>query len=149
MRHALEVAELVREADGSVNEIAAAILHDVVEDTDATLEAIRIVFGEEIAFIVAGLTDAPEMESLPTLERKNKQAQKLLTMPDSVKRPKLADQTSNLRDVYQKPPAHWSREKCLDYIRGAWIVAQACKGASPLLDRYFQEAYGLAMQKYG
>ena len=52
---ALELAEMHLDAQA----IAAALLHDVVEDTPATLDNIRDQFGEEIALLVADGSDAP------------------------------------------------------------------------------------------
>ena len=46
------LAELEIDAQG----IIAALLHDVVEDTAYTLEDIRRIFGDEVAFIVDGIT---------------------------------------------------------------------------------------------
>jgi (p)ppGpp synthase/HD superfamily hydrolase len=146
--HAQEVAELVAEAGGSKEEVVAAWLHDVVEDTDVELAIIRTQFGEAVAEIVSGLTDADDMSGLPTLKRKRRQAQKLREKGGRVKLPKLADQISNLRQIFHSPPSHWDNRKCLHYIRGARMVAEACKGVSPLLDGYFQEAYSKALSKY-
>ena len=55
--HPLEVATIVcREIGLGSTSICAALLHDVVEDTDYTVEDIRNLFGDKIAEIVNGLT---------------------------------------------------------------------------------------------
>jgi (p)ppGpp synthase/HD superfamily hydrolase len=72
--HLAEVAELVTQSGGSDPEIAAAWLHDTVEDTETTIKELRKEFGDEIADIVEGVTDLPEWLALSMHERKAKQA---------------------------------------------------------------------------
>jgi (p)ppGpp synthase/HD superfamily hydrolase len=54
--HPVEVAHMLFEAGHSESVVAAALLHDVVEDCDATIEEIDQHFGEEIAFLVGTMT---------------------------------------------------------------------------------------------
>lgn len=57
-KHCAEVAALVATAPGATEEmVAAAWLHDTVEDTETTLDTIKGLFGEEVARLVKGLTD--------------------------------------------------------------------------------------------
>jgi len=56
--HLLQVAGLVLEHGGSVDQAVAALLHDVVEDTPATVEDVDRHFGPAVAAIVADCTDA-------------------------------------------------------------------------------------------
>src|SRR5580700_10404134 len=86
--HLEEVAILVEQSGGSPEEIAAAWLHDAVEDTDVTLEEIRKQFGDAVADIVDGLTDPLEYKGMPTLERKTLQSKRIHTKSDSIKRVK-------------------------------------------------------------
>lgn len=58
--HPEAVAALVMQYGGTETMVAAAYLHDVVEDTPITIEDIRDFFGSEIASIVDGLTDVSE-----------------------------------------------------------------------------------------
>ena len=55
-KHPLDVAVIVLDNGGDDATIAASLLHDVVEDTPITLEEIRKKFGEEITFLVDGVT---------------------------------------------------------------------------------------------
>lgn len=148
INHLREVAGLVKESGGSDEEITAALLHDSVEDTETTLEDIKLGFGHEVALMVDALTDAPEIESLPTLERKTIQAERVRTKNSSIKRIKLSDQISNVRGVAIDPPMKWSREKCSDYIEGARRIAEECKGISEFLDGQFADAYVQAIKIY-
>jgi guanosine-3',5'-bis(diphosphate) 3'-pyrophosphohydrolase len=77
IHHLTEVADLVTQSGGSDQEIAAAWLHDTVEDTDTTIEDIRREFGDEIAHVVEGVTDLKEWLPLPLSERKAKQAERV------------------------------------------------------------------------
>src|SRR5215471_20100597 len=56
IQHPLEVALLLADMRIDADGIAAALLHDVVEDTDFTLEELRAQFGEAVANIVDGVT---------------------------------------------------------------------------------------------
>ena len=69
INHPLHVASLLAGAGktSDVNVLIAALLHDAVEDTDATLDDIREQFGEEVADLVAEVSDD---KSLPKHERK-------------------------------------------------------------------------------
>ena len=58
--HPAAVAALVAADGGSEDEIIAAWLHDVVEDTDATIEQVRERFGNDVAAIVATCTDTTQ-----------------------------------------------------------------------------------------
>jgi (p)ppGpp synthase/HD superfamily hydrolase len=72
--HLLQVSGLVLEHGGDLEQASAALLHDVVEDTAATIEEVRAAFGPGVADIVADCTDtradeAPDRKR-PWLERK-------------------------------------------------------------------------------
>ncbi|HVZ76122.1 MAG TPA: HD domain-containing protein [Candidatus Paceibacterota bacterium] len=146
--HLKDVADLVEAAGGTPWEIAAAWLHDTVEDTSTTLEEIRVIFGAEVAHTVDGLTDPPHFTGMPTLERKTLQAQRVVHKDKSVKLVKLADQTSNVRSVTSDPPVDWTPQKCRDYIDGARLIAEECKDASPVLYVEFCKAYKAADRIY-
>ena len=72
INHPLEVANLLANV-GGVNDIGilmAAILHDTIEDTDATADELRELFGERVTGLVLEITDD---KSLPKAERKRLQ----------------------------------------------------------------------------
>jgi 5'-deoxynucleotidase YfbR-like HD superfamily hydrolase len=73
--------------------IVAAILHDVVEDTDTDLEEIEDIFGQTIAQYVNLLT---KNQALPKREREREYDDKLENAPETVKIAKLADLYDNL-----------------------------------------------------
>ncbi len=67
--HPVEVARLLREAGCSADVVAAGLLHDVVEDTDVTLDDIRERFGGRVAALVEAVTDDPRILSYPRRKR--------------------------------------------------------------------------------
>jgi (p)ppGpp synthase/HD superfamily hydrolase len=144
VNHVLEVAHLVAEAGGTPEMVAAALLHDTVEDTEATEATIAAAFGPCIATLVAGLTDAPEWEALPREARKRRQADHMARAPRAVKRIKIADQTSNVRDVGRLPKG-WEPAEARAYIAGAALVVDACRGADAGLEAAFDAARAEAL----
>lgn len=97
--HCLEVARLVAGAGGSPTMIAAALLHDVVEDTAATSEDLRARFGDAVAEAVAWLTDISRPEDGNRALRKALDRDHLAAAPAEVKTVKLADIVSNTRSI--------------------------------------------------
>jgi len=149
IEHLQEVAVLVWVSGGCEIEIAAGWLHDTVEDTPVTLEEIAGLFGAEVAEIVHGLTDTKEMEELPLLARKRAQAHRVKAESPSVRRVKLCDQISNIKYIVTDPPAHWTHERNRDYCIGAKLIADECRGISPLLDQLFADQYAKAKEIFG
>ncbi|HSH50853.1 MAG TPA: RelA/SpoT family protein [Bacteroidales bacterium] len=105
--HPLAVAKIVTSEIGlGAISIACALLHDVVEDTDYTLEDIRHLFGDKIASIIDGLTKiAGVFDNRSSLQAENFRKM-LLTMSDDVRviLIKLADRLHNMRTLDSMPP---------------------------------------------
>ncbi len=100
--HPLAVAKIVTSEIGlGAISIACALLHDVVEDTDYTLEDIRHLFGDKVASIIDGLTKiAGVFDNRSSLQAENFRKM-LLTMSDDVRviLIKLADRLHNMRTL--------------------------------------------------
>ena len=127
--HLEEVAALVERWSGSERAIAAAWLHDAVEDCPPTSVAeLEALFGKEIAGILAELTDD---KSLPKAERKKQQILNAPKKSNEASLVKLADKTSNIRAIANSPPDGWSLERRLEYIGWANTVV----GHLPLLPK--------------
>jgi (p)ppGpp synthase/HD superfamily hydrolase len=62
MAHLLNVCKLLAENNCSDEVLAAALLHDIVEDTDVTIQEIESTFGQHIAEIVSGATELDKLE---------------------------------------------------------------------------------------
>lgn len=137
--HPAMVARLVSQAGCSDEEIAAAWLHDTVEDTNVVIETIKKEFGNEVAHIVEGLTDIPGWENLPVSERKQRQADRVLTERDSVKKVKLADQVSAVS--LDSANTLLDKQHRIEYVEGCKKIADNCAGLNDFLDNKFQEVY--------
>jgi guanosine-3',5'-bis(diphosphate) 3'-pyrophosphohydrolase len=98
INHLLEVASLVAEAtEGKDPElIAAALLHDAIEDQEVPAEIIERDFGPRVLALVKEVTDD---KTLDKAARKRLQIEKANTKSQGAKVIKLADKTSNLRSV--------------------------------------------------
>jgi len=139
VNHVIEVAELLARV-GGVHDIAtlqAAILHDVVEDTEATFEDIERGFGADVRRIVEQVTDD---RCLPKHERKQRQIEKAPNLTDAAKMVKIADKISNVCAIMLSPPPDWSRERRLEYVDWSARVVAGCRGCSPPLERYYDKA---------
>jgi guanosine-3',5'-bis(diphosphate) 3'-pyrophosphohydrolase len=105
--HPLEVALIVSEEIGlGVTSTVCAILHDVVEDTDLTIEDIENAFGKKIASIIDGLTKISGVFDKETNSLQAENFRKmLLTLSDDVRVifVKLADRLHNMRTLDSLP----------------------------------------------
>jgi (p)ppGpp synthase/HD superfamily hydrolase len=113
--HLLGVTALVLEAGGDEDQAIAALLHDAVEDQGGmqTLEAIRSRFGERVAGIVDGCTDAYQVPKPPWKERKEEYMQHLRSVPQDVRLVSLADKVYNahaiLADLRRQGSETWDK----------------------------------------
>ncbi|HYG84744.1 MAG TPA: HD domain-containing protein [Azospirillum sp.] len=143
--HLSETADLVAKAGGSPEEIAAAWLHDMVEDGHVTIDVIRERFGDAVAALVAGVTDPDDILGAATIqERKAAQAKRLATAPAGSKRIKMAEQISILRALTKERPRSWSLERSIGYVEGTRHVADICREVSPFLNEQFAAAHAAA-----
>lgn len=97
--HPAEVAKIVRDAGGTDAMVAAAWLHDVVEDTGVTIETIRAEFGAEVAELVGWLTDVSKPEDGPRWFRKKMDREHTAQAPAEAQTIKLADLISNTKTI--------------------------------------------------
>jgi GTP pyrophosphokinase len=105
--HPLEVAEVLAEMKMDATSIAAGLLHDSVEDTPATNEEIEAGFGEQVAHIVAGVTNIDKIEFANREDRQAENVRKmLLAMVSDVRVVliKLADRLHNMRTLEHLRP---------------------------------------------
>ena len=78
INHPLHVALLLSEYNTGPQTIAAGLLHDVVEDTDVTLDQVRNQFGEDVAKIVDGVTKISKLKYMTKEKVLAKSHQKIL-----------------------------------------------------------------------
>jgi (p)ppGpp synthase/HD superfamily hydrolase len=100
--HPAEVAGIIDNLEGgTVEMIAAAWLHDVVEDTGVTIETIRAEFGEEVAELVGWLTDVSRPEQGNRATRKAIDRAHTAMAPAEAQTVKLADIISNCTSIVE------------------------------------------------
>jgi (p)ppGpp synthase/HD superfamily hydrolase len=102
--HPIEVAEIVKTVAYTPEMIAAALLHDVVEDTDASLEDILHRFGSAVADLVRDLTDVSQPEDGNRATRKALDRAHTAQASAAAKTIKLADLISNSRSIVEFDP---------------------------------------------
>lgn len=133
INHLIEVAHLLATV-AKVQDtyiLSAAILHDVIEDTNATLQEVSDLFGSQVAEWVAALTDD---KTLPKDERKRQVLMHLPNADEAVRLIKLADLCSNVASV----PDGWEPERIEAYLSWAHQTAALCTGICPELDAVFK-----------
>ncbi|HEX5948644.1 MAG TPA: bifunctional (p)ppGpp synthetase/guanosine-3',5'-bis(diphosphate) 3'-pyrophosphohydrolase [Actinomycetota bacterium] len=106
IRHPLGVAHILADLGMDTTTLVAALLHDVVEDTDLSLEAIETEFGAEVGAIVDGLT---KLDRIEYRTREQEQAENVRKMVVAMARDirvliiKLADRLHNMRTLEALP----------------------------------------------
>ena len=104
--HPLAVAKIaVKEIGLGTKSAVAALLHDVVEDTDYTVEDIANLFGPKIASLVDGLTKISEVMGSNTTKQAESFRKMILTLADDVRviLIKIADRLHNMRTLDSMP----------------------------------------------
>lgn len=103
--HPAEVASIVASVPGSTPDmVAAAWLHDVIEDTGCTFTDVHMAFGIDIATLVGWLTDVSKPEDGNRAKRKAMDRVHTAQAPAEAQTIKLADLISNSRSIMQHDP---------------------------------------------
>jgi (p)ppGpp synthase/HD superfamily hydrolase len=113
--------------------LAAAYLHDVVEDTPVTIEAVRAAFGPEVGELVDWLTDISRPQDGNRRLRKELDRQHLAKAPPAAKTIKLADLIDNTLTIRQHDPSFWRV-----YRREKLALLEVLREGDPAL---WQQAY--------
>jgi guanosine-3',5'-bis(diphosphate) 3'-pyrophosphohydrolase len=154
--HPLEVAAILTDLKLDDATIVAALLHDTIEDTEATRAEIDQIFGPEIGALVEGLT---KLKRLELVSREAKQAENLrkllLAIADDVRvlLVKLADRLHNMRTLEFVPPESRRRiaEETLDIyapLAGRMGMQEMREELEDLSFRTLdQDAYNVVMQR--
>ncbi len=140
INHPIAVANVLANEAGITDPtiLAAALLHDTIEDTATTPQELEAEFGAQIAAVVAEVTDD---KSLPKQERKRLQIEHAATLSEQAKLVKLADKICNVRDMSRSPPVNWSLERKAEYFVWAKQVVDAVRGVSPVLESLFDQEF--------
>ncbi|MEK7991011.1 MAG: HD domain-containing protein [Thiotrichaceae bacterium] len=138
IHHPIQVAKILWDTGKIQDEavLAAALLHDTLEDTDTQADELESIFGTEILGLVKEVSDD---KSLPKSERKRLQIAHATTISSQAKLIKLADKIANIQDIGQAPPTGWSTERRLEYLDWGEKVVQGLRGSNAALEAYFDE----------
>ena len=107
IEHPLYVAGILCDMRMDTNSIAAGLLHDTIEDTDTTMEDIRALFGEDIAFLVESLTNLSKMQFRTSADAQAENFRKMfLAMAEDMRviLIKFADRLHNMRTLEHLSP---------------------------------------------
>ena len=125
--HPMEAVEIVATMTADQELLAAAVLHDTVEDTDVTVEQLRVEFGERVASLVADESDVmPEgmTEEDSWHQRKQAAIDRLSKASHDAKMVAMGDKLSNMRaiarDYAELGDALWKRFHTSDPKEHAW-----------------------------
>jgi hypothetical protein len=140
--HLRAVAELVGTVSSDPEMLAAAWLHDVLEDTPATYEDVEREFGVEVADLVAELTDVSRASDGNRAVRKAIDRAHLARASGRAQTVKLADLIDNCRDIV----AHDSRFARVFVTEAAALIEVLNQGDATLLARAGREVRDAAQQ---
>lgn len=128
--HPMEAAAIVASMTNDKEVIAAAALHDVVEDTNYTIDYIKKEFGNRVASLVASETEnkRPELPEEETWKiRKEETLEYLKDAPTETKIVTLGDKLSNIRAIYRDylelGDKLWDRFNQKDKSEHAWYYS--------------------------
>ena len=133
INHPIQVTETLWTLGGvrDTNLLVAALLHDTIEDTDATPDEIKQQFGEDVLDLVLEVTDD---KSLPKQVRKQLQIETAPHKSERAKLLKLADKLCNIRDIVHLPPANWPLSRKQEYLLWTEKVVQGLRGTNKELE---------------
>jgi len=135
INHPIAVAAAL--ADAGVTDpaiLAAALLHDTIEDTDTTAAELEECFGSAVRGLVEEMTDD---KSLEKAVRKELQVEHAPHASAGARMIKLADKICNVRDVAASPPPDWPVARRAEYLDWSARVVAGCRGCQPALEALF------------
>jgi Guanosine polyphosphate pyrophosphohydrolases/synthetases len=140
INHPIALAEVLHTHGGVTDPIvlAAALLHDTIEDTLTTYDELRGQFGAPVADVVVEVTD---VKFLGKEARKRLQITKAGRASERARHVKLADKICNLRDMLGRPPSGWSLIRLQKYFDWAKEVVDQARGVNPKLEQMFDALY--------
>jgi len=108
--------------------VQVAILHDTIEDTDATYEELKSEFGQHVADGVLALT---KDEAIEKQHQMSDSLRRIKLQPKEIWMVKLADRITNL----QPPPTYWTLDKRKQYLELAKLILDELGSGSYLLSK--------------
>ena len=131
---ALAIAQIGGVDDPEI--LAAALLHDTLEDTKTEPEELEAEFGKKVCEYVLDVTDD---KTLPKDERKSRQIEHAKKISKGAALIKLGDKISNVTDVLDNPPVGWDINRRKEYLDWAEKVIENCPKVNDKMENKFQE----------
>ena len=116
--------------------LAAALLHDTLEDTETEPEELEAEFGKKVCEYVLDVSDD---KTLPKDERKRRQIEHAKKISKGAALIKLGDKISNVTDVINSPPEDWDINRRKEYLDWAEKVIENCPKVNVRMENKFQE----------
>jgi guanosine-3',5'-bis(diphosphate) 3'-pyrophosphohydrolase len=137
--HPIAVKHILSEMGGveDVEVLAAALLHDTLEDTPTTREELIENFGQRVCSLVEEVSDD---KTLSKKTRKDLQIEHAPQLSEGAVLIKLGDKISNVTDIAHTPPTNWNRSRCLEYLDWAEEVILNCPKVNTALENHFTAA---------
>lgn len=145
INHPLAVAEALC-VEGRIRDpeiLAAALLHDTLEDTKTTYEELHREFGSRIAVLVAEVSDD---KSLYKAKRKRVQLDRAASLSCAAQQIEIADKLCNVRDILERPPSRWTAKRKRAYFEWAKEVVDRVRDANPEIAAKFDAAYAVWLE---
>jgi guanosine-3',5'-bis(diphosphate) 3'-pyrophosphohydrolase len=137
VEHVLSVAGTL--ASNGVDDpvaLAAALLHDTIEDCGKTRDELARRFGERVADVVVEVSDDGRLSQA---QRKQKQIDTAPWLSREARLVKLADKINNVREVGVDPGEGWTDARRREYVAWSRRVVEAMPPTHPGLERLFDE----------
>ena len=152
--HPMEAAAIAASMTEDLEIIAAAVLHDTIEDSDATKEDLEKLFGKRVADLVASDSE-DKMEDVPAEQSWQTRKQATLDgMKDSNREEQiiiLSDKLSNMRSIYRDYQAIgdkiWERFHVKEKEKHAWYYGGIRDALDKVRDTAAFEEYELLLEK--
>lgn len=134
--HPARVAFETSKLDGATEQmVAAAWLHDVLEDTPTSIEALQKEFGEQVAVLVKWLTNDPKVPGENRAARKKKAAVRLAAAPKEAQKIKILDRMDNLGEMDLAQDLGFAKV----YLQESWDLFYAVANADMVLAARFEK----------
>ena len=136
--HPISVALAITQIGGvdDPETLAAALLHDTLEDTETTPEELEAEFGKKVCEYVLDVSDD---KTLPKDERKRRQIEHAKKISKGAALIKLGDKISNVTDVINSPPEDWDINRRKEYLDWAEKVIENCPKVNDRMENKFKE----------
>ena len=146
INHLIRVTRLLADEGGSDDAVllAAAALHDTIEDTDTTGAELEERFGAAVRAVVEEVTDD---KRLPKEARKRHQVERAPGLSLRARQLKIADKIANVEDVVASPPRGWTLARRREYLDWGAAVVAGCRGSNADLEACWDRTVADAIER--